>query len=194
MCFRDSKNWSNMLRLDCSAENHSFRNDVLFFHLLKVTSPVPEIPQELYNKPFVSCFIPTPNTVLFAEYLALPAEHKWGKNPGRLVHWWHCEATECWFLHLVALPSLPGQHALIPLSRQTCWAGVRLITTWHLFCPHHTPSTQQESAQSSRHDQATALGVPNLAVERCTTCAMSCPLFSRRHYREDSYFHSAPRF
>lgn len=160
---------------------------MLFFPLLKVITPVPEIPQEVYNKPLILCHILFHlQSTSVTEYLAPPVGHKRRNPTGRFGHWWHREATECCFLAFVSLPSLLGQRARIPLRRQTCWAGVRLITTWHIFCLHHTPPTQQESAESSRHDQATAFGLLNLTVERCASHAISCLLLSRRHYRENS--------
>lgn len=59
--------------------------------------------------------------------------------------------------------------------------------THFLPSPHSFSSARV--SKSSRHDQVRALEPLNLAVERCATRVISCPLLGRRRYRENSWLH-----
>lgn len=58
-----------------------------------------------------------------------------------------------------------------------------------LFLPSPHSFSSARVSKSSRHDQVRALEPLNLAVERCATRAISCPLLGRRRYRENSWLH-----
>lgn len=164
----------------------TFKQHVLFFPLLKVITPVPSGSLQ-WTTYLVSYFVLTSSQPLVDRILGTSSRLEM-----RVNSYWKICALMASRSHRALVPgpcclAISAWAACAhPLSRQTCWAGVRLITTWHIFCLHHTPPTQQESAESSRRDQATAFGLLNLTVERCATHARSCPLLSRRHYRENS--------
>lgn len=152
----ETENWSNMMQLDYRCKNDIEMCWVFSLHFPSI--------KPLFLKPFRNHL----SDVIFYSTSSQCSQNTWHHQPAineGKSSWKICALKASW--SLLSAGSWPFACCLATLARAACthihsgiadllsW-GVRLMTTWHILRLHHTPPTQQESAESPRREQATA--------------------------------------